>query len=159
MLTRKKLAEQKAIGLHLLYPEVCAFPVNPIRVANRLGIQVLKDNSDGNIDGRYDADKNVIYLNTNQSLLRRRFTVCHELGHALLGHGSSPRDNSKTYTRSDYDPKEVEANTFAATLLMPPQAVQACVSGGYSIDRMCNYFGVSSVAMAIRLKQLGLVNG
>ena len=65
MLTRKKLAEQKAIGLHLLYPEVCAFPVNPIRVANRLGIHVLKDNSKENIDGRYDAEKNVIYLNTN----------------------------------------------------------------------------------------------
>ena len=103
-MARKNLAEQKAIGLHLLYPEVCSFPVNPIKVANRLGIQVLKDNSKENIDGRYDADKNVIYLNTNQSLLRRRFTVCHELGHALLGHGSSPRDNPKAYTCSDSDP-------------------------------------------------------
>lgn len=159
MLSRKELAEQKAIGLHLLYPEVCTFPVNPVRVANRLGIQVLKDNSRENIDGRYDADKNVIYLNTEQSLLRRRFTVCHELGHALMGHGSSPRDNSKTYTRSDYDPKEVEANTFAAALLMPPQAVRTCVARGYSFGQMCNYFGVSSMAMAIRLKQLGLING
>ena len=156
-MARKNLAEQKAIGLHLLYPEVCSFPVNPIKVANRLGIQVLKDNSKENIDGRYDADKNVIYLNTNQSLLRRRFTVCHELGHALLGHGSRPRDNPKAYTCSDSDPKELEANTFAATLLMPPQAVWTCVACGYSIAQMCDYFGVSSMAMAIRLKQLELI--
>lgn len=159
MRARKKLAEQKALGLHMLYPEVCKLPVNPIKVANRLKIKVLKDNSAENIDGRYDADQNVIYLNTNQSLLRCRFTVCHELGHALLEHGSSPRDNSKNYSRSDYDPKEVEANYFAATLLMPPQAVQRCVAAGYSIDQMCNIFGVSSMALAIRLKQLRLING
>lgn len=159
MLARKDIAEQKAVGLHLLYPEDCSFPVNPIKVANRLGIKVLRDDSDKNIDGRYDVDKNVIYLNTRQSLLRRRFTVCHELGHAIMKHGSSPRDNSKSYSRSDYDPKEVEANAFAAALLMPPQAVKNCVARGYTFDQMCNYFGVSSKAMAIRLKQLRLIHG
>ena len=128
-------------------------------MANRLGIQVFKDDSNENIDGRYDADRKVIYLNTTKNVFRRRFTVCHELGHAVMGHGSSPRDSSKKYSRSDYDPKEVEANAFAATLLMPPQVVKKCVKVGCTIDQMCNYFGVSSMAMAIRLKQLGFING
>ncbi len=155
---RKALAEQKALGIHMLYPDVCTFPVNPIRVANRLGYVVYKDNSTDTLDGRWDAKEGAIYLNTEQSMNRRRFTVCHELGHALMGHSSSPRNNAKTYSMAKYDPAEVEANIFAACLLMPAEEVWKCINKGMSFDGMTKYFGVSESALGIRLTQLGYVS-
>ena len=132
-------AEQKAEGVRLLYPDVCRLPVNPIRIANRLGIEVRKDCSSENPDVRYSSQENAIFLNTDRNLLRRRFNVCLGIGYAL---GLI---------------QEAEASRFAASLLMPPQAVRICVERGYSIDRMCALFGVSSKALALRLRQLGLI--
>ena len=57
-------AEQKAEGVRLLYPDVCRLPVNPIRIANRLGIEVRKDCSSENPDVRYSSQENAIFLNT-----------------------------------------------------------------------------------------------
>lgn len=133
------IAEQKAEGVSLLYSDVCRLPVNPIRIANRLGLEVRKDCSGENPDVRYSSQENAIFLNTGRSLLRRRFNVCLGIGYAL---GLI---------------QETEASRFAASLLMPPQDVRMCVERGYSIDRMCALFGVSSKALALRLGQLGLI--
>ena len=154
---RKDLAEQKALGIHMLYPDVCTFPVNPIRVANKLGFKVYKDNSQENLDGYYKDDTRRIYLNTDQPINRRRFTVAHELGHALLGHGTRQKDHDKTFSRKNYDPAEVEANTFATCLLMPKQYVIQCIRNNMTFDEMTSFFGVSDMAMAIRLKQVGVL--
>lgn len=155
---RRDLAEQKAWGLHLLHPEFCSVPVNPVKVANGLGVKVLRDNSEENIDGWYDGTNNVIYLNTEQPLYRRRFTVAHELGHHIMGHGTRPRDKSKSYDKENFDPTEVEANRFAAALLMPKPYVRDCIfEKGMLLESMSEYFGVSTGAMAIRIRQLGYV--
>ena len=154
---RKALAEQKALGIHMLYPDVCTFPVNPIKVANVLGYKVYKDVSKENVDGYYNAEKKRIYLNIEQPINRRRFTVAHELGHALLNHGTRFRDHDKTFSKKNYDPAEVEANTFATCLLMPAQAVMQCVKNKMTFDEMTAFFGVSDMAMAIRLKQVGVL--
>ena len=155
---RRDLAEQKALELHLQHPEYCSIPVNPIRVANGLGLRVLRDNSEENIDGWYNSVNKTIYLNTDQPLYRRRFTVAHELGHHIMGHKTRPRDRSKQYTKEDFDPDEVEANRFAAALLMPEAAVRKCVfEKGMLVEAMADFFGVSEKAMCIRLKQLRIV--
>lgn len=68
----------------------------------------------------------VIVVNAANALVRQRFTIAHELGHALLHRFAAPhadtsfkvrfRDatSSKGNTR-----EEIEANQFAAELLMP----------------------------------------
>ena len=155
---RRALAEQKAAAIHLLYPETCVLPINPIEVARKLGVDVFVDDTKENLDGWYNAEKNAIYLNTKMPLLRRRFTVCHELGHAVLGHGTKERSNVKTYSKERYDPDEVEANIFATCLLMPKNIVGICVDAAMNLDQMCRLFGVSNRAMTIRLKQLGYLH-
>lgn len=156
---RRKLAEQKALGIHLLHPEICSIPVNPVRVAKGLGLEVYKDDSAENIDGWYDESKNAIYLNTEQPLLRRRFTAAHELGHHVMGHGTRQRNKDAQYNKENFDPLEVEANRFAAALLMPAPTVKDCVFKKKMLTKdMAQYFGVSTRAMIIRLRQLGYVN-
>ncbi|MBQ7607620.1 MAG: ImmA/IrrE family metallo-endopeptidase [Desulfovibrionaceae bacterium] len=113
---------------------------------------VYKDNSAENIDGWYDEDQNAIYLNTNQPLMRRRFTVAHELGHYIMGHSTRERNKDEQYN-------DIEANRFAAALLMPAPAVKDCVFRKRMLTRnMAEYFGVSTKAMIIRLRQLGYVH-
>ncbi len=71
----------------------------------------------GSVDGLHflKSNKAIIGYNNTKPLLRQRFTVAHELGHVLLGHADS---ESKLDFYND-DPKETEANQFAAELLMP----------------------------------------
>ncbi len=59
-------------------------PVDPIRLASYLGINVLIDDLPDNVSGRIEkrADRDpVITLNRADSTNRARFTCAHELGH------------------------------------------------------------------------------
>jgi hypothetical protein len=62
------------------------------------------------------------------------------------------------------DPKEIEANQFAAALLMPSEMVKrkvADIGGGalldYHVSRLADEFNVSELAMTIRLTSMGLL--
>ncbi len=66
----------------------------------------------------------LILVNGTDAVARQRFTVAHELGHLLMGHGSIV-DRPEAISGYDHDPVEVCANAFAAEFLMPAEAVQA----------------------------------
>jgi hypothetical protein len=99
---------------------------------------------------------------------RERFTIAHELGHFLLHIGeSTPPSNffacrekdihSTTPSRKQRS-KEIEANRFAAELLMPEQLIEKLAhQWKASVPKMSNLFNVSAEAMGIRLTQLGLL--
>ena len=145
----QKLAKETLIN-HGLY----SIPVNPVIVASKLGVRPT------------------ILIKENDSLVRKRFSVAHELGHLLL-HLRSGTDEIIT-TEADlfrigdtpsesWTPerrREYEANVFAAELLMPSELVRSyweqIPPKERSIDTMANIFQVSDAAMAIRLQDLGL---
>lgn len=86
---------------------------------------------------------------------RRRFTIAHELGHWELHEGQSQFICSATDMR-DYknSQMEVEANHFAAELLMPPHHLRKAIerqepSMGL-IKRLAEEFGTTLTATAIR---------
>ena len=71
-------------------------------------------------------DKTVIGVNSLHHTNRQRFTIAHECGHLLLHKGKDVHiDRSFRINRRDevssqaIDHKEIEANRFAAELLMP----------------------------------------
>jgi len=118
-----------------------------------------------------DGDRAVIGVNGRHPITRQRFTIAHELGHHLL-HGERNLYVDKSYvvhfrdenSSTGYDPLEVEANHFAAELLMPADKVrQFFVKHPFDIDdetalrRLATTFGVSSTAMLVRLSSLGLI--
>lgn len=68
-----------------------------------------------------NEETRVIRINMYEPLVRQRFTIAHEIGHILLGHdGISYRDpNYQKYNDFIKRMNEVNANSFAAELLMP----------------------------------------
>ena len=104
-----------------------SLPVNPVKIASVLGINVFYSSGLGDLGGYYDQETQSIYINDKDPITRQRFSIAHELGHALLGHGSSPRRNDISYTKWNYIQKENAANRFAAALLMPDLAVRTLI--------------------------------
>lgn len=115
----------------------------------------------------------VIAVNRDHADTRRRFTIAHELGHLRLHEGRPlivdhvvrVRINARDHRSSlATDREEIEANRFAAALLMPPDFVEAQVQRiikrglgeNATIDALARKFGVSSQAMEIRLTNLGM---
>jgi len=138
-------------------------PVDVESIARQLGADVQYGDL-GGLSGEVALQDRVpvIKVNSNDSLTRQRFTIAHELGHLMLGHladGKKFRDPSKNYTLGNYDPKERDANYFAAALLMPDDAVRAYAAGMDSptATTLANAFGVSNAAMGIKLKMLGII--
>ncbi len=134
--------------------QLTAPPVDPIAIAQTLGVKVLlvdSDAWDGAVDSHEDG-RATIYINKGSSPFRQRFTVAHELGH-LLKHptGVAFRDE---LSRAGWDPREIEANGFAAELLMPSTMV-AAYARVWPLESLHQVFGVSKEAMGYRLKNLG----
>lgn len=136
-------------------------PVNPIDIANKIGVRVFADQTmvGTSQSGRLSADGSgpIILVNAADSNVRRRFTIAHELGHHVLEHGPAFRRSDLGYNPSNYDLQEVHANRFAAELLMPASLVQKARDVGYLLPGMAALFGVSETAIRIRLTQQNLL--
>ena len=136
-------------------------PVNPSAIAYEMGVKITYDPR-LSLSGYFDFDaigptQPVIFVNPRDSSVRQRFTIFHELGHYVLGHGPSPRDSCPAPRQGGYNVNEVAANQFAAEMIMPSDAVFLYANGNYSIAQMAALFGVSETAMTIRLERLGIL--
>jgi Zn-dependent peptidase ImmA (M78 family) len=140
-------------------------PVDPVRIAKKLGLEVLdaplKQDASGALVKREKETDPTIFLNAKDSRTRKRFTCAHELGHYIL----RSKEPTPQYEYVDYRDQtsstgtieeERYANSFAASLLMPEVAVRALREEGLSQLRLAKKFGVSPEAMAIRLDNLRL---
>ncbi|MFK7000758.1 ImmA/IrrE family metallo-endopeptidase [Flavobacterium oreochromis] len=118
-----------------------------------------------------DNDNIKIGYNSTESLVRQRFTLAHELGHFVL-HKNKEKEvfvDNVTYMfrkagvrTKDYK-IEMEANQFAAAVLMPKQLVEKeikelqenSISDYDLIAELSKRFKVSQIAMTYRLNNLG----
>jgi len=136
-------------------------PVDPIQIAQSLGIEVFTADLDPGIAGllvkRQGRDAE-IYLNAADSRNRQRFTAAHEVGHYVRR--ATGADDAWDYVdRRDQlsslgtDPEERWANAFAAQLLMPEHEVRSKAKR-MTPSVMAVEFGVSLEAMKNRLATL-----
>ena len=80
--------------------------------------------------------KLVITVNSHESLERQRFTICHELGHKVLGLDSS-HQHVPPWGHIKRDRTEVLCDVFAAELLMPhAQFSAACQDSEPSLETL-----------------------
>jgi len=142
-------------------------------IARHLNAQVVEEKLDRSVSGLLyrDGDQVVIGVNSAHVDRRRRFTVAHEIGHLVL-HKGRPlvldhvrvnfRDANSS-TASDWE--EIQANAFAAEILMPREQVIAAakklledrtITEAEIIDYLAQGFDVSNQAMEYRLINLGL---
>lgn len=152
-------------------------PVDPETLAVAEGIVVVRRRfEDADVSGILfrDGDHHVIGVNSAHPLVRQRFTIAHELGHRALHPGRElildvpVRVNLRDKTSSmASDLEEIEANAFAATLLMPAQMVRDQLSQlpparrrepDATATALARIFKVSTPALNFRLINLGLTS-
>lgn len=135
------------------------FPVDPFCIASKMGYGVYLARLPEDVSGMYRSDDGgtKIYIESRDHENRQRFTMGHELGHAVRNPDGQHVDRKRdALAREGTDDEEVFANRFSASLLMPHYAVEKLKRLGWSTHRMANFFGVSNSAMEIRLASLGM---
>ena len=150
-------------------PDV-SVPIPIGAISRALGIEKIAFVRTYGFEGCLIADCNkpggMIVANGTSHLVRRRFTVAHELGHFLLEHHQeNPTELSRlssdtTVYRSTYSVnEEKEANRFAASLLIPSRFVPRNLLESNEADiavilRLAKRFQTSKQATASRLCSL-----
>lgn len=175
MAARFSLARRKAREL-LRRAEVEEAPIPVEDFADLLGADIEYEPFDGELSGMVlrRGKRAVIGINETHHIHRQRFSIAHELGHLLLHRSESfhlddtppeqirPRfRNERSSTGEDED--EVEANQFAAELLMPAAFLERDIKEFFGQDaevatrKLAERYNVSEQAMAIRLSVLGFI--
>lgn len=111
-----------------------------------------------------DDHKGIIVVNNNHSSVRQRFTIAHEIGHQQLHYDGVEILHRDFISSFGINRREVEANTFAAELLMPHEEITEWVfeeaidliDDEKAIREKAEQLGVSFQALSIRLEQLKL---
>ena len=114
------------------------YPVDPVAIARRLGVEVYTSDLPDNVSGmlRKAAGAGAtIYLDTDEVWKRQRFTCAHEVGHYVRHADETDGElgfvdyRGPSSSRGD-DVDEVFANEFAAALLLPEDRVRALFKMG-----------------------------
>ena len=139
-------------------------PVKLAAMADELGLEVFRSPLKPNVSGLIEPSESApsgfrIRINRHELAERQRFTLAHEIGHYMLHRdkiGGGIVDN--VMYRSNLSSRfEVEANKFAADLIMPMHHINQKLNefGGVVSDdtivALANHFRVSQAAMRIRL--------
>jgi Zn-dependent peptidase ImmA (M78 family) len=149
-------------------------PVDVYRIAKHLDIKIVDA---PNVDGfsgflhRPVGGKATIGVNRSDNPRRQAFTIAHEIGHFLL-HDSEQVHVDKaggvsimlrnTASSSGTDEKEIQANQFAAEVLMPKTFLSKDIDAFESlglieeeqVKRLAGKYAVSIQAMSIRIDSL-----
>ncbi len=165
---RTRLAQSRAVAL---LEEMAAFsvPVDPAAVAKHIHARIVRKKfpSQERVSGALvrSGSELLIVVNAAHDKKRQRFTIAHEIGHHVL-HGLDLHVD-KTHYRDDRsgtgeDQEEVEANAFAAELLMPSRLLEKGLKVNRImfvdedlIDDLAEEYQVSRQAMTWRLTNLG----
>lgn len=170
VLLAKRKAEQLTRSLG-----TSSAPVDVERLALGLGLHVMKADLGADVSGLLVTNQSstTICVQQTDHKKRQRFTIAHEIGHHVLNHqfeaGAHVHVDRGNYiskrglrASAGIDAKEIEANQFAACLLMPATLLRkdiAAFGGGplldHQVSTLAEKYQVSEQAMTIRLDSLG----
>jgi Zn-dependent peptidase ImmA (M78 family) len=144
--------------------------VDVSKIAKRCGATIRLERFNNEVSSLLlrDGSHSIIGVEKTQSRARQRCTIAHELGHLLLHDGEELRVDRKfrlnlrsPESSTAEDVEEVEANAFAAGLLMPILFLQRDfdefwidIDDEEQIRDLAERYEVSSQAMTIRLMNL-----
>lgn len=181
MAVSKKQARESAEAIHTQFPQLSKVPVPVERIARKLQVSVRYQPMDKEISGMIfiKDGKPILGVNNLHHPNRQRFTIAHELGHFMLhkdkiskevhldtNFGGLMRDQRAAEGVYEI---EIQANTFAAELLMPRHKLEEelaaidadLLSNPYLDDEaeefvasLAKKFKVSTLAMQTRIANL-----
>lgn len=150
-------------------------PVQVDRLAESLGIRIVyKPYEDGDdVSGMLyrGEDRPVIGVNSAHHIHRQRFTIAHEIGHFVLHDGMMYVDTPTVRFRDSIsglaiDNEEIEANGFAAELLLPRKFLERSLESLFQkkirdrkaiIEKLSLEYKASAQTVEFRLKNLGVL--
>ena len=150
-------------------------PVPVERVAHLCGVHLRYEPFEGDLSGLLypENGKIIIGINSRHSKNRQRFTIAHEIGHLKLHSPDLYVDRNFSVHRDQRsseatDKSEIQANRFAAELLMPEEMIRSDwaelgSNPSYDIEnddyirKLAKRYKVSLQAMIFRLINLGLI--
>lgn len=137
--------------------------INLNTVARFLNIKIIQETLPKNISGVFfrEGKHLFIYINDNHPEQRQRFSIAHEIGHYLV-HSTSAFNfgrEEQFFLRAKgiFSPDEVDANQFAAELLMNEELLTKDFYEDASLESLAKKYDVSMEAMNYRLINLGLI--
>lgn len=163
---KRSVVRARAISL-LAKHKVSRAPVPVEKIARGEGVQVFYTPLQGDLSGMalIRNDVPMIVVNSLHHPNRQRFTLAHELAHHVLHPTqlASKVHVDRAILRRDQlsstgkDASEVEANTFAAEMLMPETLLSQHIEDGFDVDneveisKLARRFRVSTAALQFRL--------
>jgi len=138
-------------------------PLDVKGVAEKLGICIEYVTPERDLSGILYKDKEnnswVLHVNKEHHPNRQRYTIAHELGHFCLHRHLSTVFEDKLFFRGgEPDKPEWQANEFASAILMPEQKFRDRIrSGVRNVEELAKEFRVSTLALRIRAKNLGIL--
>lgn len=174
MAIRWHLIKKKANEL-LENADVKGAPVSIEKLASLVGATIRYRPLNNDLSGmvqRIDDKTAIIGINSYHADVRKRFSIAHEIGHLVLHEDESlhvdENVRSVVQFRNEYsslgiDDKEIEANQFAAEILMPEQMLAKDVSKSKDrgpeavIEELAELYDVSIQSMTIRLTKMGII--
>lgn len=150
-------------------------PPIPIEaIAKRYRLQIRFQALQSDLSGFLyrEQEDGVIGVNSIHAKVRQRFTIAHELGHFLL-HQNDPLHVDRAVhvkfrsnlSKQGTDVNEMEANSFAAEILMPRDFIAREFEQSEPIDildedfiiQLAHRYNVSIQALFLRLMNLGYI--
>lgn len=144
-------------------------PVDVEGLAKALGISVNYEKLANDVSGVLLLENDIakVAINDAHHRNRQRFTLAHEIGHVLLHAKGDRVFVDRRFFRNEWSStgelrEEIEANAFAASLLMPLTFIKQYLETGGGITdidvfRLATRFEVSEQAMTLRLVKLNYI--
>lgn len=138
-------------------------PLDVEKLIKEMGISIeyvdFPDDLSGQLFKDPSTDKWVIQVNKKHHVNRQRYTIAHEIAHFCLHRHLKYRFEDEIFFRGgeSYDTEEMEANDFASAILIPEEEFKTKVRSGIrKIEELAELFQVSTLALRIRAKNLGM---
>jgi len=172
---KNRLEIERSVAFLLEKYSITEPPVPVERIANAEGLHIIETAYSGDVSGALIRANGLtgIAVNSTHHPNRRRFTIAHELAHFKLKHDGEHVDRDFTVLRRDdksseaTDMLEIEANSYAASLLMPREFLlrdlRLSFNGDFDVSdehlaAIAKRYKVSTSALNYRLINLGLIS-
>ena len=135
-------------------------PIPVVEIAEGNGVDVVFatfGSRSEEVAGYCDFAKKKLFVNTKDPAHRQSFTIAHELGHWIMHRdvfvGLDAYPVLPRFSRPiNSNPREKEANTFAAHLLVPDHLLKPVLNPAVSAAALASIFFVSRTMMEIRMQ-------
>jgi Zn-dependent peptidase ImmA (M78 family) len=173
---KRNSIEEKAYEV-LKTLKINELPIPVDKIANHYNIEIQEEDFEGELSGVLirSLDGNIIGVNSKHHDNRKRFTIAHELGHFILHKGDAIHIDRgfRVNYRDEHSSlainlEEVEANAFAAALLMPEKKLKEVIrkklkegidlEDSTELKNLAKTFQVSQQSLLIRLMKLDLID-